>query len=334
MVLNSLLNSQTGFEHLSILKGDTGGFAVDRFTHCLQTATRAYRDGRDEEYVVCALLHDIGDTIASANHADLAATMLEPFVSEENYWIVKHHGIFQGYYFFEYLGLDKNMRDEYKDSPYWHACAEFCAKYDQNSFDPDYDNMALEDFEPMVRKVFARPKNSIYKKEITLKKSILPMDRIESLISELTLEEKVSNSLWIFCMAHNSCSKTQYSESEDDRWSYRSKRRPVSGATAACFPSASCLSSTWDKESVQNIGKAIGIEAKSKDADVLLGPTINLHRHPLGGRHFECYSEDPILTGELAVSYVTGVQSVGVSACLKHFIGNDTEFQRHFVKQH
>ena len=83
-------------DHLSILKGDTGGFAVDRFTHCLQTATRAYRDGRDEEYVVCALLHDIGDTIASANHADLAATMLEPFVSEENYWIVKHHGIFQG----------------------------------------------------------------------------------------------------------------------------------------------------------------------------------------------------------------------------------------------
>ena len=69
-------------EHLSILKGDTGGFAVDRFTHCLQTATRAYKDGRDEEYIVCALLHDIGDTIASANHADLAATMLEPFVSE------------------------------------------------------------------------------------------------------------------------------------------------------------------------------------------------------------------------------------------------------------
>ena len=76
--------------HLDILKGDTGGFAVDRFTHSIQTATRAYRDGKDEEYVVCALLHDIGDTIASANHADLAATMLEPFVSEKNYWIVKH----------------------------------------------------------------------------------------------------------------------------------------------------------------------------------------------------------------------------------------------------
>ena len=151
-------------DHLMMLGNDYGGFAVDRLTHSIQTATRAHKDGRDEEYVVCALLHDIGDTIASANHADLAATMLEPFVSEENYWIVKHHGIFQGYYFFEYLGLDKNMRDEYRDSPYWHACAEFCAKYDQNSFDPEYENMALEDFEPMVRNVFSAPKNSIYKK--------------------------------------------------------------------------------------------------------------------------------------------------------------------------
>jgi len=150
--------------HLDILKGDTGGFAVDRYTHCLQTATRAFKDGKDEEYVVCALLHDIGDTIASANHADLAATMLEPFVSEKNYWIVKHHGIFQGYYFFEYLGLDKNMRDEFKDSDHWRDCAEFCAKYDQNSFDPDYKNMVIEDFELMVRRVFSKPKNSIYKK--------------------------------------------------------------------------------------------------------------------------------------------------------------------------
>ena len=105
----------------------------------------------------------------------------------------------------------------------------------------------------------------------------------------------------------------------------------VSGASAACFPSAISLSSMWDQESIEEIGKAIGRESKSKDADVLLGPTINLHRHPLGGRHFECYSEDPILTGKLATSYVKGVQSEGVSACLKHFVGNDTEFQRHFV---
>ena len=143
-------------KHLSILEGDTGGFAVDRLTHCIQTATRAYRDDRDEEYVVCALLHDIGDTIATANHADLAATMLQPFVSEKNYWIVKHHGIFQGYYFWEHLGLDKNTRDQFKESEYWNDCAEFCAKYDQNSFDPEYDNMPLEEFEPMVRNVFSK----------------------------------------------------------------------------------------------------------------------------------------------------------------------------------
>ena len=85
--------------YLDMLKGDNGGFAVDRYTHCLQTATRAYRDGRDEEYVVCALLHDIGDILAPANHADFAATLLEPYISEKNFWILKHHGIFQGYYF-------------------------------------------------------------------------------------------------------------------------------------------------------------------------------------------------------------------------------------------
>jgi len=151
-------------KHLMLLEGDTGGFAVDRLTHCVQTATRAHRDGRNEEYVVCALLHDIGDTIATANHADLAATMLQPFVSEKNYWIVKHHGIFQGYYFWEYLGLDKNTRDQFKDSDHWKDCAEFCAKYDQNSFDPEYDNMSLEEFEPMVRNVFSKPKNSPYMK--------------------------------------------------------------------------------------------------------------------------------------------------------------------------
>ena len=150
--------------HLDLLRGDTGGFAVDRFTHSIQTATRAHRDGKDEEYVVCALLHDIGDTIASANHADLAATMLEPFVSEKNYWIVKHHGIFQGYYFFEHLGLDKNMRDQFKGHEFWNDCAEFCSKYDQNSFDPEYENMDIKEFIPMVHNVFAKPRNSIYKK--------------------------------------------------------------------------------------------------------------------------------------------------------------------------
>jgi predicted HD phosphohydrolase len=148
--------------HLQLLAGDTGGYAIDRLSHSVQTATRAQRDGRDEEYVVCALLHDIGDTLASTNHADLAATILQPFVSEENHWIVKHHGIFQGYYFFHHYGLDRNMRDRHRDHPCWRDCAEFCAKYDQNSFDPGYDNLPLDFFEPMVRRVFATPRRSIY----------------------------------------------------------------------------------------------------------------------------------------------------------------------------
>ena len=148
--------------HLQLLAGDTGGYAVDRLTHSLQTATRAQRDGRDEEYVVCALVHDIGDTLACLNHSELAAVIVQPFVSEENHWIVQQHGIFQGYYFFHHLGLDRNMRDRYRDHPYWQACVQFCAAYDQNSFDPAYDTPPLEFFAPMVRRVFSAPKRSIY----------------------------------------------------------------------------------------------------------------------------------------------------------------------------
>jgi predicted HD phosphohydrolase len=148
--------------HLALLAGDTGGYAVDRLTHSLQTATRAHRDGRDEEYVVCALLHDIGDTLATLNHAQLAAVILQPFVSEEHHWIVEHHGIFQGYFFFHHLGLDRNLRERYRESPHWAACAEFCEAYDQNSFDPGYDTLPLDCFAPMVGRVFASPKRSIY----------------------------------------------------------------------------------------------------------------------------------------------------------------------------
>ncbi|MEN8160397.1 MAG: HD domain-containing protein [Myxococcota bacterium] len=151
--------------HLQILAGDTGGYAVDRLTHSLQSATRAQRDGRDEEYVVCALLHDIGDTLASANHSQLAATILEPFVSEKNRWIVEHHGIFQGYYFFHHLGLDRDLRDRFKGHEWFRECAEFCEKYDQNCFDPEYDTLPLDAFEPAVRSVFAAPKKSIYMPE-------------------------------------------------------------------------------------------------------------------------------------------------------------------------
>jgi len=148
--------------HLRLLAGDTGGYAVDRLTHSLQTATRAQRDGRDEEYVVCALVHDIGDTLASANHAQLAATILEPFVSEKHRWIVEQHGTFQGYYFFQHLGLDRNQRDRFRGHAWFRDCAEFCEKYDQNSFDPGYDTLPLEAFEGALRKVFAAPKKSMY----------------------------------------------------------------------------------------------------------------------------------------------------------------------------
>ncbi|GAA5315133.1 MAG: HD domain-containing protein [Candidatus Pelagadaptatus aseana] len=149
-------------DHMRLLSGDYGGFNIDRLEHCLQSATRAYRDGKDEEYVVCALLHDIGDTLGPANHADVAAVLLEPFVSEKNHWIIKHHGIFQGYYFFHHLGMDRNMRDQYKDHPYYQACAEFCHRYDQNCFDENYESEPLEFFEPMIRNVFASVKKSLY----------------------------------------------------------------------------------------------------------------------------------------------------------------------------
>jgi predicted HD phosphohydrolase len=149
-------------EHLRLLDGDFGGFPVDRLEHSLQTATLAHRDGRDEEYVVCALLHDIGDTLGSLNHADLAATILQPFVSEKNHWMVKHHGIFQGYYFFHHLGKDRNMRDEFKDNEHFNYTAEFCHKYDQKAFDPEFTAIPLEEFIPMVESVFAQPKNSMY----------------------------------------------------------------------------------------------------------------------------------------------------------------------------
>jgi predicted HD phosphohydrolase len=148
--------------HLELLAGETGGYGMDRLTHSLQSATRAERDGKDEEYVVCALLHDIGDTLASLNHSELAATVLEPFVSEANHWMVKHHGVFQGYYFFHHWGLDRHMRDRYQDSPHYRATIEFCAKYDQNCFDPGYETPALDHFVPAVGRVFSTPKRSIY----------------------------------------------------------------------------------------------------------------------------------------------------------------------------
>lgn len=149
--------------HLDLLKGDCGGFPIDRYTHSLQTATRALKDGRDEEYVVCALLHDIGDTLGAYNHPDIAAAILKPFVSEANLWMVQQHGIFQGHYFFHHLGMDRDLRDQFKTHPHYERTAEFCALYDNPAFDPHGDTLPIEEFMPMVERVFAHPRLTIYK---------------------------------------------------------------------------------------------------------------------------------------------------------------------------
>jgi predicted HD phosphohydrolase len=139
------------------LKGDFGGFPIDRLDHCLQTATRAHRDGQPDSYVVMALLHDIGDTLGTYNHPDIGAAMIRPFVTEEEHWICAHHGAFQGYYYFHFLGMDRHARDAFTGSPYYAACEQFCRLYDQAAFDPDYDSEPLEFFEPMLRRVMVRP---------------------------------------------------------------------------------------------------------------------------------------------------------------------------------
>jgi predicted HD phosphohydrolase len=150
--------------HLRQLGGGYGGFAVDRLEHSLQTATRAYRADRDDEYVFCALIHDIGDLLGPLNHADVAAAVVKPFVSEQNHWMVEKHAIFQGYYFFHHLGLDRDLREQFRGHEWFDYTAEFCQEYDQAAFDPGYDTLPLQHFEPLVRQVLTSPKRSIYMK--------------------------------------------------------------------------------------------------------------------------------------------------------------------------
>lgn len=141
---------------------DEHGRQVDRLEHSLQTASRAHRDEADEEMVVAALLHDIGDVIAPYNHAAASAEVLRPFVSEETYWIVRHHGIFQAYYFAHYRGDDRNMRERYRGHPCYQKTIEFCDRWDQRAFDPNYDTLPVSAFEPMVRRLFATPRWRVY----------------------------------------------------------------------------------------------------------------------------------------------------------------------------
>ncbi|MEL7139232.1 MAG: HD domain-containing protein, partial [Pseudomonadota bacterium] len=129
---------------------------ITRLEHGLQAATRARRDGADRDWVVATLLHDIGDGLAPQNHDRFAAEIMRPFMREEVTWVVEHHGIFQMYYYAHHYGWDRELRQKYSDSPYYRSCVDFCERWDQSSFDPDYPMDPLESFADDVRAVFAR----------------------------------------------------------------------------------------------------------------------------------------------------------------------------------
>ena len=132
------------------------GYKITRLQHGLQSGTRALRDGADIDWVVGALLHDIGDGLAPQNHDKMSAEVIRPFVRWDVAWTVEHHGIFQMLYYGHHYGWDRNARDQFKDHPVFDNCAEFCERWDQSSFDPDYPTETLDIFEPMVREVFGR----------------------------------------------------------------------------------------------------------------------------------------------------------------------------------
>ncbi|MCP4769247.1 MAG: HD domain-containing protein [Gammaproteobacteria bacterium] len=144
-------------ENLGKLEYSLSGYRVSRLEHSLQGATRAFRAGESEEMIVTVLLHDIGDELATYSHSEMAAAILRPFVSDKLYWVVKHHGVFQMYYYAHHCGGDRNARETYRDHPWYQDAVDFCHNYDQNCFDPDYDSEPLEFFEPILRRVMSQP---------------------------------------------------------------------------------------------------------------------------------------------------------------------------------
>ena len=141
---------------MSGLNSSLDGYKITRLEHSLQTATRAFNDKASEEMVVGALLHDIGDELAPLNHSEYAAAVLKPYVSERTHWIVEKHGEFQMYYYAHHLGKNRNLRDKYKNHKYYNATLEFCEKWDQTSFDPNFKSLKIKDFEPLIRRIFSR----------------------------------------------------------------------------------------------------------------------------------------------------------------------------------
>ena len=132
------------------------GYQITRLEHSLQAATRAFYNRENEEMVVATLLHDIGDDLAPMNHSQYAASIIRPYVAEKIYWIIQHHGLFQTYYSAHHLGGNRNARDKFKNHKYYEATINFCENYDQISFDPNYKSMSLENFSPMVKKIFSK----------------------------------------------------------------------------------------------------------------------------------------------------------------------------------
>lgn len=143
---------------LNGLKHSFAGYQVSRYEHSLQAATRAQQDGRSEEYVAAALFHDIGDELAPYTHGEMVAAIMRPFIAPEICWIVEHHGIFQQFHYGEVTGDDPGAREIYRDHPQFDACAEFCALYDQNCFDPQFESLPVASFQPVVERVFAEPR--------------------------------------------------------------------------------------------------------------------------------------------------------------------------------
>ena len=139
------------------------GYKITRLGHSLQSATRAWHDGADIDWIVSALLHDIGDIYAPYNHDEYAASILRPFVREQCSWVVEKHGIFQMIYYGEHVGSNPHKRDKYIENIYFKDCSDFCEFWDQKSFDPDYDTKPIGFFIPLVREIFSRkPYDSIF----------------------------------------------------------------------------------------------------------------------------------------------------------------------------
>ena len=137
---------------LTDLDGDAN-YPIDRLQHSLQTATRALRDGADEEMIVCALLHDVGESLGPMNHGEVIAAILRPFISDANYWMLFHHPLFQTYFYARHLGLDPNAREQFRDNPHYQLTVDFTTNWDEVSFDPAYENEPIETFVPMVHRV-------------------------------------------------------------------------------------------------------------------------------------------------------------------------------------